>query len=371
MTMTTVASAQAAPAAHAGITREPFGTTPDGTPVELFTLRNAAGVEARVATYGGTLVSLRLPDREGRMADVVLGFDDLEGYLGPHPWFGALIGRYANRIWRGRFTLDGRTYTLPRNLGGNHIHGGPHGFDRVVWDAAPFRTPRGAGVVLNHVSPAGHQGYPGRLAVQVTCTLTAGNRLAFDYHATTDRATPVNLTHHAYFNLAGEGAGDVAGHELTLNASRYLPVDSALLPTGECRAVAGTAFDFTTPWRLGARIDDDDPQLALGGGYDHCFVLDPADGDPAFAARLVEPASGRMVEVFTTEPGIQLYTGNALDGGIAGKGGRPYRRRAGVALETQHFPDSPNHPAFPATILRPGQQYASRTVYRFGVHPLG
>lgn len=352
------------------IDRAPFGVTPAGWPVEIFTLRNAAGVEARLATYGGTLVSLLVPDRDGNPADVVLGFDGLDGYLGPHPWVGSLIGRYANRIARGRFTMDGVTYALPRNLGSNHIHGGPEGFDRVVWDAAPFRTARGAGVILSHVSPAGHQGYPGRLDVRVTCTLTAGSRLAFDYHATTDRATPVSLTQHAYFNLAGEGAGDVCGHELTLAAARYLPVDAALLPSGEMRRVAGTPFDFTTPSRIGARIDADDPQLRLGGGYDHCWVLDrPPLGGLAFAARLAHPSSGRMLEVHTTEPGIQVYTGNGLDGTLIGKEGRPYLRRAGVALETQHFPDSPNHPGFPSTLLRPGQVYASRTVYRLGTLP--
>jgi len=347
------------------IEREPFGAMPDGRMVERLTLRNARGMEVSFIAHGGAITSILVPDRDGVMADVVLGYRTLDEYLRDRVWLGPLIGRYANRIAGGRFTLDGRDYHLPRNDGPNHLHGGPRGFDHVLWDVDPL--PDAAGAVLTHTSPAGAEGYPGTLAVRVTYTLTDADELSVDYHATTDAPTPVSLTQHSYFNLAGEGSGDVLAHELTLNASRITPVDECVIPTGELRPVAGTPFDFTTPTALGARIDAGDEQLRITGGYDHNFVLDRAGDGLELAARLHDPASGRVLEIHTTEPGIQLYTGNALDRTIIGKSGRPYARRTGVALETQHFPDSPNQPRLPSTILRPGETYRSRTVYRFGV----
>lgn len=354
------------PATSDPVNEAPFGVTTDGQPVTQYTLTNASGMEARVINYGGIITSLRVPDRNGDLADVVLGFDDISGYLGEHPYFGALIGRYGNRIAGGQFTLDGETFQLPINNGPNSLHGGVVGFDRVVWSAEPFQNDQGVGLVLTHTSPDGDQGYPGTLSVQVTYTLTDSNELIFDYHATTDRATPVNLTQHTYFNLAGNGSGPILNHEMMLNASRFTPVDSTLIPTGELRSVQGTPFDFRQPTTLGERIGNDDEQLRFGGGYDHNFVLDAAAGDSlTLAARVYEPTTGRVVEVLTTEPGIQLYTGNFLDGTLTGKNGVVYQHRTGFCLETQHFPDSPNHPDFPSTILQPGDEYNSRTVYRF------
>lgn len=353
----------------ASVRRAPFGTLPDGGPVEAFTLVNAHGLELRAITYGGIIVSLQTPDRAGRMADIVLGFDSLAGYLTNAPYFGAIIGRYANRIAGGRFTLDGTTYRLATNNGPNHLHGGVRGFDKVVWQGAPFQDEGGVGVTLTHTSPDGDEGYPGTVTARVTYTLTDRDELVVDYAATTNRATPVNLTQHSYFNLAGEGAGkDVLDHVLTIEASAFTPVDATLIPTGAVAPVAGTPFDFRTPTAIGARIDRDDPQLRLGGGYDHNFVLDREPGGGlVHAARLVEPTSGRTLDLHTTEPGLQIYSGNGLDGGLTGKGGRRYGRRCGLALETQHFPDSPNQPGFPTTILRPGGELRSRTVFRFGV----
>ena len=349
---------------------QPFGTTDRGEAVSLYTLKNAHGMEARVLDYGGIIVSLQVPDRNGRLGDVVLGFDSLADYQRGSPYFGAIIGRYGNRIARGRFALDGRTYTLATNNGSNHLHGGVRGFDKVVWRVAPFEHGDSVGLVLSYTSTDGEEGYPGTLQATVTYTLTNANELIFDYHATTDRATPVNLTQHSYFNLAGDGAGDILGHVVTLNADRFTPVDSTLIPTGEIKSVAGTPFDFRAPTAIGARIDQDDQQLRHGRGYDHNFVLNKGGkggNEVTMAASVYEPTSGRVMEIATTEPGLQFYSGNFLDGTLRGKHGVVYRHRYGFAMETQHFPDSPNKPAFPSTILRPGEEYRSRTVYRFTV----
>jgi aldose 1-epimerase len=349
------------------VEREPFGVLPDGRGIERFTLRNAGGMEVAFTGWGGAILSIRVPDRDGVLDDVVLGYGTLAEYFDDEVWLGTLIGRYANRIAGARFTLDGVEHVLPRNDGRNHLHGGRGGFNRVAWGVEPFRGPGGVGAVLTHTSPDGAESYPGELKVCVTYALNDANELAVDYHATTSAPTPVNLTQHTYFNLAGEGSGDVMAHDLTLNASHFVAVDAALIPTGELRSVRGTPFDFTAPAVLGARIDAADEQLAVAGGYDHTFVLDRASDWPELAARLYEPTSGRVLEVLTTEPGIHLYTANALDGSIVGKRGQRYGPRSGVALETQRFPDSPHQPAFPCTILRPGEAYRSRMVYRFGV----
>jgi aldose 1-epimerase len=350
---------------------EPFGKTDRGEAVSVYTLKNAHGITLRVMDYGGIIVSLEVPDRHGHLDDVVLGYDSLAGYLRSSPYFGALIGRYGNRIAHGRFTLDGKTYTLAQNNGPNHLHGGVKGFDKVVWAVTPFEHPDSVGLVLRYTSPDGEEGYPGTLRTTVTYTLTNANELIFDYAATTDRATPVNLTQHSYFNLAGDGKGDILGHVVTLNADRFTPVDSTLIPTGELKSVAGTPFDFRTPTPIGARIDQDDMQLRYGPGYDHNFVLNKSGDahDPTFAARVYEPGSGRVMEISTTEPGLQFYSGNFLDGTLHGKKGVVYQRRSGFAMETQHFPDSPNKPTFPSTTLRPGESYHSRTIYTFGVQP--
>jgi galactose mutarotase-like enzyme len=353
--------------AGARVRREPFGQLPSGPGIEGYTLTNANGMAVRVLTYGGILQAIRVPDRSGQFGDVVLGHDSLAGYLRDSPYFGALIGRYGNRIAKGTFTLDGRVYRLATNNSPNHIHGGVIGFDKVVWQAEPFERDREGGVVLTHTSPDGDEGYPGTLVARVTYTLTDGNELIVDYQATTDRPTLVNLTQHSYFNLTGGGARDVLGHELEISADRFTPVDATLIPTGALTPVAGTPFDFRTPVALGARIEQPDAQLRAGGGYDHNFVLNRPGPGLFLAARVFEPTTGRTLEVRTTEPGLQFYSGNFLDGTIAGKGGRVYARRSGLCLETQHFPDSPNHPDFPTTILRPGERYRSRTVFTFGV----
>ena len=355
------------------VRQESFGTTSRGESVSVYTLKNPHGMELTVTNYGGIIVSLRVPDRGGKLDDVVLGYDSLADYEPSSPYFGAIIGRYGNRIARGRFTLDGRAYTLATNNGPNHLHGGVRGFDKVVWEAAPFERRGGdsVGLVFRHTSPDGDEGYPGTLRATVTYTLTAKNELIFDYHATTDRATLVNLTQHSYFNLAGDGKGDILGHVVTINADRFTPVDSTLIPTGEIRSVAGTPFDFRTPTPIGARIEQNDQQLRYGPGYDHNFVLNKSgkQGEPTLAARVLELTTGRVMEIYTTEPGLQFYSGNFLDGTLRGKQGVVYKHRYGFAMETQHFPDSPNKPAFPSTILRPGEEYRSRTIYRFGVQP--
>ncbi|MBI4408200.1 MAG: galactose mutarotase [Gemmatimonadetes bacterium] len=359
------------PPPQPSVSQAPFGATPDGKTVSVYTLRNRNGMEARIITYGGVILSLKVPDRNGKPGDVVLGYDSLPAYLASSPYFGALIGRYGNRIARGRFTLDGRTYTLATNNGPNHLHGGLQGFDKVVWEAEPFTTPDSVGIIFRYTSTDGEEGYPGTLRAQVVYNLTNDNALMFDYTASTDKPTPVNLTQHSYFNLAGDGARDILGHVVRVNADRFTPVDSTLIPTGELRSVVGTPFDFRTAHAIGERIGRDDEQLRFGLGYDHNFVLNRTGvgRDLVLAAEVHEPTTGRVMEIFTTEPGLQFYSGNFLDGTLRGKGGVVYRQRYGFAMETQHFPDSPNQAAFPSTILRPGREYRSRTIYRFSVRP--
>ncbi len=347
--------------------RAPFGVTPDGTPVELFTLTNAQGTQLSAMSYGGIIVSLRVRDRTGNLGDIVLGFDSLAGYLKHSAYFGAIVGRYGNRISKGRFTLDGKTYRLAINDGPNHLHGGVKGFDKVVWQAEPFTNDRGRGLALSHTSPDGDEGYPGTLRAQVQYLLTDGDELVVDFEATSDAPTPINLTQHSYFNLACRR--DVLGHELMIAADWFTPVDSTLIPTGGIAPVAGTPLDFRTPTAIGARINDLDRQLEYAGGYDHNFVLRSGTPGPVHVARVVEPTTGRTLDVSTTEPGLQFFSGNSLDGTITGKGGQGYRHRSGFCLETQHYPDSPNQPGFPSTILRPGYQYRSRTVFAFGIVP--
>lgn len=333
--------------------------------MDAFTLRNTNGMTVRFIAYGGSIVSIEVPDRQGRCRDVVLGYDDEDGYVADRNYIGALIGRYANRIARGRFTLDGRVHAVTVNDGPNHLHGGRRGFHKVPWNVTPFEDEGVTGAVLSYTSVTGDEGYPGTLSVSVMLTLTDDNELSFDYAAVADEPTPVNLTQHSYFNLAGDGSGDVRGHELTIAASRFTPVDGDLIPTGELRGVSGTPFDFQSARVITSALDADDAQLRIGGGFDHNFVLDRTnEDDAAFAARLRDPRSGRTLEIFTTEPGLQFYSGQAL-GGVVGKRGVTYPPFAGVALETQHFPDSPNQPSFPSTILRPDEGYTSRTVYRF------
>jgi aldose 1-epimerase len=347
-----------------GVQQQPFGTK-DGRPVTLYTLTNSHGVEVRAMNYGGIILSIRVPDRKGQFADIVLGHDTLEGYVPNPPYLGAIVGRYANRIANGTFTLDGKTYTLPKNDGPNTLHGGvTRTFDKVVWDGEVSGK---NSVAFTYLSKDGEEGFPGNLKVKVTYMLTDGNALIIDYEATTDKATPVNFSQHSYFNLAGEGNGDILNHEIMINADRFTPVDKNLIPTGELRPVKGTPFDFTTSTRIGARIDGNYEQLVLGHGYDHNFVLNhkPAQNGEVLAARVHEPTTGRILEVWTTQPGVQFYTGNFLDGTITGKQGHVYKHRYGFCLETQHFPDSPNHPDFPNTILRPGETFRSRTVFKF------
>ena len=347
----------------ATVSEQAFGKTANGTQVVLFTISNVNGMTVKIASYGGAVVSLTAPDRQGKFADVVLGMDTLPGYEKQTAFFGALIGRYGNRIGHAQFQLDGQTYKLPKNDGENTLHGGPKGFDKHVWKV---RKAQGAAIELTYVSPDGDEGFPGTLTANVIYTLTARNELKIDYSATTDKDTVVNLTNHSYFNLAGAGAGDILNHRLTLYASRFTPVDAGLIPTGELLPVAGTPFDFTNSTPIGARIGQSDQQLQYGKGYDHNWVLNTSAAEPLTkAAEVYEPSSGRVMEVFTTEPGIQFYTGNFLDGSIHGKGGKVYPYRGALCLETQHFPDSPNKPDFPTTELKPGAAYSSTTVYRF------
>jgi aldose 1-epimerase len=335
-----------------------LGRTRDGRAVERCLLRNRQGISAEVMTYGATLMALRTPDRRGRFASIVLGFDTLEPYLAGTPYFGATIGRYANRIAGARFELDEREHKLAVNDGRNHLHGGAHGFDKVVWDARPFTDAEGAGVAFSHLSADGDEGYPGDLAVEATYRLTEDNRLIIDYRATTTKPTHVNLTHHSYFNLSGDASREVTDHELIIAADRFTPVDAELIPTGDLRNVTGSPFDFRTPHAIGARIEENDAQLRLAGGYDHNFVLNkPAPDALSRAAIVSEPESGRAMEVWTTEPGLQFYSGNSL--------AAPSKRRSGLCLEPQHFPNTPNEPRFPSTILRPGEEYRSRTEFRF------
>jgi aldose 1-epimerase len=355
-----------APTARSSITRAPFGTTRDGQSVEVFTLRNAHGVEARIINYGGIVLSLKVPDRDGRFGDVVLGYDTLAEYEKESPYFGCLIGRYGNRIAGGRFTLNGVTYQLATNDGPNHLHGGIKGFDKVVWKVERAEvTPQGPQLVLSYLSPDGEEGYPGNLHVTAIYTLTRDNALRLDYRATTDKDTIVNLTQHSYFNLAGHG--DILGHIVYINADRFTPVDATLIPTGELRPVQGTPFDFRKPIAIGARIQQNDEQLRFGGGYDHNWVINKKPGQLSLHARVYEPTTGRVLEVLSTEPGLQFYSGNFLDGTLRGKYGWVYHHRNGFCMEPQHFPDSPNKPHFPSVVLKPGQEYKNTIIYRFSV----
>ncbi len=334
---------------------------------KVWTLDNGQGMEATITNYGAIVMALETPDRAGKSADIVLGYEHSNDYYHKDtPYFGAIVGRYGNRIAKGRFTLDGQTYTLAQNNDGNHLHGGIKGFDKVIWDAEPFNTDDSVGLKLQYTSKDGEEGYPGTLKATVWYSLTKNNELKIEYLATTDKVTPVNLTHHGYWSLAGAGSGDILSHEMMLNADRFTPVDSTLIPTGELRPVKGTPFDFTAPTPIGARINGDDEQLRFGKGYDHNFVLNKGKaGELTLAARVHEPTSGRVMEVWTTEPGIQFYSGNFLDGTNIGKDGRIYKHRYGFCLETQHFPDSPNQPKFPSVILHPGEKYTHTTIYRF------
>jgi len=341
------------------IVKSEFGTLPDSTKVNLYTLVNHSGITMKVTNYGGIITSLLVPDKNGKVADIVLGYDSLSGYIAKTPYFGALIGRYGNRIAKGKFTIDGTDYILVQNNGPNHLHGGVKGFDKVVWDAEEFKTDSAVGIKFHRLSKDGEEGYPGNLDVTVTYTLNDDNTLVFDYTATTDKATPVNLTQHSYFNLAG--SGDIKSHELMISASKYNVVDSPLIPTGELREVKGTPFDFTVAKPIGKDL------VAAGGkpiGFDHNFVLD-TKSITELAVSVSDPTSGRSIEVFTDQPGVQFYSGNFLDGTITGKSGIVYQQYSGFCLETQHFPDSPNQAAFPTTILKPGEKYHTTTIYKF------
>jgi len=340
------------------IAKQSFGQTQDGMEVEMYTLTNANGIRAKISTYGGTLVSLELPDRDGNMSDVALGFDTFDGYLTSHPYFGVTVGRYANRIGGAKFTLEGKEYKLAANDGANHLHGGVRGLDKVLWNTSEVEAENGVGLRLAYISMAGEENYPGTLACIVTYTLTNNDELRIDYEAVTDKATVVNLTNHTYWNLAGQGNGDILSHELMIDADRYTPVDEGLIPTGEIRSVKGP-MDFTKPMAIGSRIDQ------VPGGYDHNYVLNSGGGELALCAKVYEPSSGRVMEILTTEPGVQLYSGNFLDGSITGKGGKVYEKHYGFCLETQHFPDSPNKPEFPSVVLRPGEEYSTTTVHKF------
>jgi aldose 1-epimerase len=357
---------QPQPQPSSSITKETFGTK-EGIPVDLYTLRNAKGLEAKITNYGGIVVSLKVPDRNGQFGDVVLGFDALADYLSPeyaksNPYFGALIGRYGNRIGKAKFKLAGKEYTLAANNGVNHLHGGVKGYDKVLWEAQP-REGEEPALELRYLSKDGEEGYPGNLAITAVYSLTGDNALKVDFTATTDKETVVNLTHHSYFNLAGKG--DILGHEVMINADKTTPVDSGLIPTGELRPVKGTPFDFNTPTTIGARISQDDEQLKFGKGYDHNWVINKPAGALADMARVYEPSTGRVLEVLSTEPALQFYSGNFLDGTLKGKGGWVYQFRNGFCMEPQHYPDSPNKPDFPSTVLKPGQTYKNTILYKF------
>jgi aldose 1-epimerase len=346
---------------HADTEKAAFGQMPDGTAIESYTIYNARGASAKLITYGATLTELHVPDNKGKMGDVVLGFDNLQGYLSPEPYFGAIIGRYANRIAKGKFTLDGKEYQLATNNGPNCLHGGKVGFDKRVWKAKATNLVDGSKVTFTYLSKDGEENFPGNVNVTVTYTLTDTNELKIEYEAETDKDTVINLTNHSYFNLAGAGSGDMLKHVLYLSADEYTPVDSTLIPTGEIKSVAGTPLDFRTPTAIGERIG----QIPDIGGYDHNFVVNGKMGTMRLAARVTEPSSGRQMEVWTTEPGVQFYTSIHLDGSIHGKGGLSYAKYGALCLETQHYPDSPNHPNFPTTELKAGAKFHSETIYKF------
>jgi len=350
------------------IRKQSFGKTTSGEPIDLYSLSNKKGMEVSISNFGATVVTLRVPDRAGKSADVVLGFDTLEAYENGKAYFGATVGRYANRIGGGTSSIDGKTYTLPKNDGNNTLHGGIVGFNKKVWKAREIASKDGESLELSYLSPDGEEGLPGNLSVKVVFTLPADrNELKIDYSATTDKDTVLNLSNHSYFNLAGEGNGDILDHVLTLHAKQFTPVDKTLIPTGELRDVAGTPLDFTTATPIGKRINDNYEQLVFGKGYDHNWVLarSGSGNGLTIAANAYDPKSGRKLEVLTTEPGVQFYSGNFLDGSVKGKGGKPYGQRTAFCLETQHFPDSPNHPNFPSTLLKPGAVFQSQTVFRF------
>jgi aldose 1-epimerase len=347
------------------LTKRSFGSLSSGDEIYLYTFRNTGGLETSITNFGGRVVTLLVPDRKGQLEDVALGFDNLDGYLEKNPYFGALVGRYANRIAGARFVLDGHTYKLAANNGSNSLHGGIRGFDKVRWESSETSVDGSPALELRYRSPDGEEGYPGNLDVRVTYQLTDGNELRIEYFATVDRKTVLNLTNHSYFDLSGQGKGNVLDHVVSINADRFTPVNENLIPTGELKSVEGSPFDFRRPTRIGERIDEKNEQLKLGLGYDHNFVLNGNSGGLTFAARATEPQSGRVLEVLTTQPGVQFYTGNHLDGSVKGKGGVTYGFRSGFCLETQHFPDTPNRPEFPSAELAPGQEYRASTVFRF------
>ena len=353
------------PAPMASITRQQFGEPQNGIAVDLFTLRNKKGVEAAICNYGGLVISLKVPNRAGRFGDVVLGYDKLADYIKDTPYFGAMIGRYGNRIAKGKFTLDGKEYTLAVNNGPNALHGGLKGFDKMVWEPKILARSEGPSLQLRYTSKDGEEGYPGNLSVTAVYTLTDDNALKLEYTATTDKDTVINLTQHSYFNLAGKG--DILNHTVMIPADKFTPVDSTLIPTGELKPVDGTPFDFRTPTPIGARIGQDDEQLKFGGGYDHNWVINKPMGKLGLMARVFEPTSGRVLEVFSTEPGLQFYTGNFLDGKLTGKGGWVYQRRNAFCMEPQHYPDSPNQPNFPSVVLKPGQVFKNTIIFKFSV----
>ena len=350
----------------ATITKAAFGQTKEGEAADLYTLTNSNGMIVQITNYGGIVTSIIVPDKDGNMEDVVLGFDNLDQYLEEHPYFGALIGRYGNRIAKGKFSLDGQDYNLAINNIGNHLHGGIQGFDKVVWTAEAIEGEE-VGLKLNYLSKDMEEGYPGNLDVEVIYTLSNEDELRIDYKATTDKKTVVNLTNHSYFNLTGNAKRDILGHQLVLNADRFVPVDETLIPTGELAEVKGTPFDFNTPAAVGARINEEDTQLIRGGGYDHCWVLNRSGEGMSLVGSVYDPMSGRFMEAFTTEPAVQFYCGNFLDGTLSGKKGAVYKYRYGLCLETEHYPDSPNQPDFPSTELNPGETYATSTAYKFSV----
>jgi aldose 1-epimerase len=349
----------------AKVSSSPFGTLPDGTAVSLFTVINANGMKMTVMNYGGVITSLTAPDKNGNLEDIVLGYDSLSGYLKTSPYFGALIGRYGNRIGKGKFTLDGKQYQLAQNNNGNSLHGGPNGFDKRFWNIEEYPVTNGAGLKLTYTSKDMEEGYPGNLNTQVIYHLTDNNELKIFYEATTDKATILNLTQHTYFNLSGNSRADILQHELFLSADQFVPVDKTLIPTGELKSVSETPFDFKTPTVIGSRIDKNDQQLEFGKGYDHCWALNTQGDTSKVAATLYDPASGRVMSVKTSEPGIQFYSGNFLDGSITGKFNTIYKQRYGLCLETEHYPDSPNHKNFPSVVLKPGETYRTQTMYTF------